>query len=63
MEGYCKIERRMTLWKRLPNGKYICVSGNCSHAGGQYDKPPKEPKQARKEEYKYLKLEGLKSWK
>ena len=39
--GYCKIEGRNTVWKKLDNGKWLCVSPSCSMLSGQYDEPPK----------------------
>lgn len=59
MEGYCKIENKITTWKRLPNKKYICTSSGCSMCSGQYEKPPKQPKLPKPD---YLMLGHLK-WK
>lgn len=42
--GWCPIENKTTMFKRIQNGKWICNSGTCSYASGQYDKPPKQPK-------------------
>ena len=33
-QGYCKIERRNTTFMQLDNGKWMCMSGGCSHAAG-----------------------------
>ena len=57
MEAYCKIEARVTPWKRIGNGKWICVSSNCSGASGQYKIPPKPPIIKK---INYLRLEHLK---
>lgn len=42
-KGYCKIEDKETVFEKLPNGKWLCKSPNCSHAAGQYEKLPKVP--------------------
>ncbi len=44
MDGYCMIEKKTTIWKKLPNGKWICISPNCSGIRGQYETPPQKPK-------------------
>ena len=62
MDGYCNIERKMTIHKKLPNGKYICISSNCSHAGGQHSELPKPPRRIKVDEYKRLKLKDLNLW-
>lgn len=46
--GYCKLEKRNTVWKQLPNRKWICIGGGCSGASGQYDKPPKQFQERRR---------------
>ena len=43
-KGYCSIEKIETIFKKIDNGKFVCISSNCSHVRGQYTKPPKSPK-------------------
>ena len=42
--GYCNIERAMTIHKQLENGKWICISSNCSMISGQSKTLKKAPK-------------------
>lgn len=53
-QGYCIIEERVTSFKRLPNGKWICESGNCSMAKGQCKEVPKPPKKIYPHKFNYL---------
>lgn len=62
MEAYCKIERTMTRWKKLPNNKWICTSSNCSMISGQHETPPKPPKMINLPYHK-LKLKNIRTWK
>lgn len=48
IEGYCPIEDKITLWKKIENGKWVCISSGCSFASGQADYPLAKK---RKEEY------------
>jgi len=43
-QGYCIIEKRVTSFKKLPNGKWICESSNCSMTSGQCKEVPPVPK-------------------
>lgn len=62
MEAYCLIENKQTRWRKLPNGKWICTSSNCSMCSGQYKNPPKAPK-PEKSKFKYLKFKDFRKWK
>ena len=33
--GFCKIEGKETIHRLLPNGKWVCISSNCSYCSGQ----------------------------
>jgi len=43
--GYCIIEKTMTNFKKLENGKWLCVSPGCSMVSPQVKEPPIKPYQ------------------
>lgn len=42
-KAYCRIERTITRFEKLSNGKWICASSGCSYVSPQYKKLPKIP--------------------
>jgi len=50
-KGYCPIEKKITLFRKLDNEKWLCVSTNCSGAAGTYKTIPKQPEQPKPEHY------------
>jgi len=49
--GWCPIEHKITLFMQCENKKWVCISGDCSYASGQYDEPPKPPESPKKINY------------
>ena len=53
-KGYCKIEGKITLFKKLPNGKWLCESSNCSMTSPQWDEVPPIPKPTYSNKFQYV---------
>lgn len=52
-QGYCKIEKRITWFRKLPNGKWLCESSNCSMTSGQCKEVPPIPKKIYPTKFKF----------